>query len=174
MCPPVQVAAVCATASEKGFTDVLIVNEDRAQLVSLLHLHLPVGPTAFYRLSSVRLCSELGGHAVPTAHRPEVILNHFTTRLGHRVGRMLGSLFHQRPEFRGRRVCTFHNQRDFIFFRQHRYVFTAKDKAALQEMGPRFTLKLKWLQHGLFDHDKGEYEFMHRTDMDTSRRRFFL
>ena len=169
-----EVAAICQTATEKGFTDVLIVNEDKKQFVSLLHLHLPIGPTAFYRLSSVRLCSEMGDKAVPTAHRPEVILNHFTTRLGHRVGRMLGALFHQRPEFRGRRVCTFHNQRDFIFFRHHRYVFTAKDKAALQEMGPRFTLKLKWLQHGLFDHDKGEYEFMHKTDMDTSRRRFFL
>ena len=167
-------AAICATATEKGFTDVLIVNEDKSQLVSLLHLHLPVGPTALYRLSSVRLCSELAAHAVPTAHRPEVILNHFTTRLGHRVGRMLGSLFHQQPQFRGRRVCTFHNQRDFIFFRQHRYVFTAADKAALQETGPRFTLKLQWLQHGLFEHEQGEYEFMHKTDMDTSRRRFFL
>lgn len=167
-------SAICATASDKGFSDVLIVNEDKGELVSLLHLHLPVGPTAFYRLSSVRLCSELGEHAVPTAHRPEVILNHFTTRLGHRVGRMLGSLFHQRPEFRGRRVATFHNQRDFIFFRHHRYVFTANNKAALQEMGPRFTIKLKWLQHGLFDHERGEYEYMHKTEMDTSRRRFFL
>jgi ribosome production factor 1 len=45
------------------------------------------------------------------------VLNNFNTRLGRRVGRMLGSLFHQEPQFRGRRVATFHNQRDFIFFR---------------------------------------------------------
>jgi ribosome production factor 1 len=45
------------------------------------------------------------------------VLNNFGTRLGRRVGRMLGSLFHQEPQFRGRRVATFHNQRDFIFFR---------------------------------------------------------
>ena len=30
---------------------------------------------------------------------------------------MFASLFHQDPTFKGRRVATFHNQRDFIFFR---------------------------------------------------------
>ena len=35
--------------------------------------------------------------------------------------RMIQSLFPQDPEFKGRRVVTFHNQRDFIFFRHHRY-----------------------------------------------------
>ena len=153
---------------------MLIVSDDKGELTGLLHVHLPLGPTACYRLSSVRLCSELAGHGLPTAHRPEVLLNNFSTRLGHRVGRMLGSLFHQQPEFRGRRVCTFHNQRDFIFFRHHRYVFSAKDRAALQELGPRFTLKLRWLQHGLFDSEQGEFEFKHSAEMSASRRRFFL
>ena len=49
---------------------------------------------------------------------------------------------------------TFHNQRDFIFVRHHRYIYR-KDKenktyAKLQELGPRFTLKLKWIQAGSF------------------------
>jgi len=57
------------------------------------------------------------GHGRVSGHRPELLLNNFNTRLGRRVGRMLGSLFHQDPQFRGRRVVTFHNQRDFIFFR---------------------------------------------------------
>lgn len=34
--------------------------------------------------------------------------------------RLIQSLFPQEPNFRGRRVVTFHNQRDFIFFRHHR------------------------------------------------------
>ena len=161
-------------SAEKGFTDVMIVNEDKKELTSLTHMHLPAGPTAAYRLSSVRLCSEISHHGTPTAHRPEVLLNHFNTRLGHRVGRMLGALFHQQPQFRGRRVATFHNQRDYIFFRHHRYVFNAKDRVGLQELGPRFTLKLQWLQQGLFDADAGEFEYKHKTEMDTSRRRFFL
>ncbi len=95
---------------------------------------------------------------------------------GHRVGRMLGALFHQQPFFKGRRVCTFHNQRDFIFFRHHRYVFSAsaKKKVVLQELGPQFCLKLRWLQHGTFDTKQGEFEWMHKNEMDTSRKRFFL
>ena len=71
---------------------------------------------------------------------------------------------------------TFHNQRDYIFFRRHRYAFDDKGKGAtLQELGPRFTLKMKWLLAGSFDTKCGEYEWIHkRHDMDTSRRRFHL
>ena len=57
------------------------------------------------------------GHGRATGHRPELILNRFDTRLGRRVARMLASLFHQDPQFKGRRAVTFHNQRDFVFFR---------------------------------------------------------
>lgn len=57
----------------------------------------------------------------PTDHHPEVILNNFTTRLGHSIGRLFAALFPQDPQFVGRQVATFHNQRDFIFFRFHRY-----------------------------------------------------
>jgi hypothetical protein len=65
-------------------------------------------------------------------------------------------------------VVTLHNQRDFLFFRRHRlvplpllllpqpltganvrYVFDSPTKARLQEIGPRFTLKLRWLKKGL-------------------------
>ena len=60
------------------------------------------------------------GHGKVTAHKPEVILNNFTTRLGHTVARMLASLFPQEPQFQGRRAVTFHNQRDYIFIRHHR------------------------------------------------------
>ena len=36
-------------------------------------------------------------------------------------------------------------------------------KARLQEIGPRFTLKLKWLQRGTFDTTQGEYEWKHKV-----------
>jgi len=170
------IKTIVQTLNERGgFTDLLIINEDHKEFNALTHIHLPNGPTAYYKMSSVVLCDEISNHGNPTSHHPEVILNNFNTRLGHRVGRMLGSLIHQKPEFRGRRVVTFHNQRDFIFFRHHRYIFTPKrDKAELQELGPRFTLKLQWLQHGTFDTQHGEFEWMHKNEMDTSRRRFFL
>lgn len=44
----------------------------------------------------------------------------------------------------------------------------------LQELGPRFTLKLLSLQKGTFDSKYGEFEWVHKKEMDTSRRRFHL
>eukprot|EP00116_Pleurobrachia_bachei_P003228 sb/3463490/ len=115
-------------------------------------------------LTSVVLKKQLKRHGNATTHRPEVILNNFSTRLGHSIGRMMGSLFHYDPQFRGRNCVTFHNQRDFIFFRRHRYVFKNNVKVGLQELGPRFTLKLRRVQKGTFDTTTGEYEWMSSTD----------
>lgn len=47
-------------------------------------------------------------------------------------------------------------------------------QARLQELGPRFTLKLQSLQKGTFDSKFGEFEWVKKADMDTSRRRFHL
>jgi hypothetical protein len=44
-------------------------------------------------VSSFEPGSAIPGHGRPTVHIPELILNNFTTRLGRRSGRFLGSLF---------------------------------------------------------------------------------
>jgi ribosome production factor 1 len=158
------------------YSDILVVNEDRGTPNAITLCHLPNGPTAHFKLTSVRMTSAIKKHGDTTDHFPEVILNNFNTRLGHTIARMLACIFPFDPEFRGRRVVTFHNQRDFIFFRHHRYEFKREGKkAALLELGPRFTLKLRSLQHGTFDTKFGEYVWIHkRHEMETSRRRFFL
>ncbi|EFJ47652.1 hypothetical protein VOLCADRAFT_42845, partial [Volvox carteri f. nagariensis] len=182
-------------AANRDYTDLLVVNEDRKQagiINGLLLVHLPDGPTAHFRLSNLKLGKDIKGHGRTTSHKPELILNHFDTRLGHRLGRMLASLFPQDPQFRGRRVVTFHNQRDFIFVRHHRYIFEEKETrdsgdakgdsakkkkavtARLQELGPRFSLKLLSLQKGTFDSRNGEFEWLPKKENKTSRRRFFL
>ncbi|XP_010940989.1 uncharacterized protein [Elaeis guineensis] len=185
-------------AKNKDFTSIIVVHTNRREPDALLIMNLPDGPTAHFKLSNLVLRKDIKNHGRPTSHKPELVLNNFTTRLGHRIGRMIQSLFPQDPNFRGRRVVTFHNQRDFIFFRHHRYIFETKEKkvdpkdkaankgakeknapqqkviARLQECGPRFTLKLITLQHGTFDTKGGEYEWVHKPEMDTSRRRFFL
>ncbi|GLT84873.1 hypothetical protein SLE2022_030830 [Rubroshorea leprosula] len=185
-------------AKNKDFTSIIVVHTNRREPDALLIMGLPDGPTAHFKLSSLVLRKDIKNHGNPTSHKPELVLNNFTTRLGHRIGRLIQSLFPQDPNFRGRRVVTFHNQRDFVFFRHHRYIFetkedkqsdskgkkakdakgenTPKEKAVarLQECGPRFTLKLMSLQHGTFDTKGGEYEWAHKPEMDTSRRRFFL
>lgn len=185
-------------ANNKEFTSVIVVHTNRREPDALLIIGLPAGPTAHFKLSNLVLRKDIKNHGNPTSHKPELVLNNFTTRLGHRIGRLIQSLFPQDPNFRGRRVVTFHNQRDFIFFRHHRYIFEEKESkqsdskgknakdakteiitkqkvvARLQECGPRFTLKLVSLQHGTFDTKGGEYEWVHKPEMDTSRRRFFL
>ncbi|KAJ4981024.1 hypothetical protein NE237_031861 [Protea cynaroides] len=185
-------------AKNEDFTSLIVVHTNRREPDALFIIGLPDGPTAHFKLSKLVLRKDIKNHGNPTTHKPELVLTHFTTRLGHRIGRLIQSLFPYDPNFRGRRVVTFHNQRDFIFFRHHRYIFESKESklsdskskktkddkgdkisgervvARLQECGPRFTLKLKSLQHGTFDTKGGEYEWVHKAEMDTSRRRFFL
>ncbi|KAK6637536.1 hypothetical protein RUM44_007958 [Polyplax serrata] len=165
-------------ATDRNFSDIIIINEDQKKPNGLLLIHLPDGPTAHFRLSNVRLSNELGkSYKQMSEYRPEVILNNFHTRLGFTISRMLAAIFHYDPEFKGRRCVTFHNQRDYIFFRHHRYMFTEKAKPRLMELGPRFTLKLRSLQFGTFDTKTGEYEWIiqgRRHEMETSRRKFFL
>ncbi|CAL5346424.1 unnamed protein product [Camellia sinensis] len=186
-------------ARKNDFTSIIVVHTNRREPDALLVIGLPDGPTAHFKLSKLVLRKDLKAklsieiillgaaefHGNPTSHEPELVLTNFTTRLGHRVGRLIQSLFPQDPNFRGRRVVTFHNQRDFIFFRHHRYIFETKENkqsdseskkvkdnkdengtqdktiARLQECGPRFTLKLISLQHGTFDTKGGEYEWVH-------------
>lgn len=173
------VKRICKSAIREGYSDVLIINEDRRKPDGLLLIHLPGGPTAHFKVSNVRLTTDIKrDHKEITKHRPELILTNFTTRLGVMLGRMLGALFHQDPQFKGRRAATFHNQRDFIFFRHHRYEFSKDAKRVkLRELGPRFTLKVHSIQEGLFDSKCGDYLWIatnRRHDLEASRRRFHL
>jgi ribosome production factor 1 len=171
----VDLKKIVAQATERDFSDMIVVNEDRKEPNGLLLVHLPNGPTAHFKVTNFRRGRDIRGHGRSTSHLPEVILNNFTTRLGHTVGRMFAALFPHDPQFKGRRAVTFHNQRDFIFFRHYRYIFKNAKKVGLQEIGPRFTLKLRSLQKGTFDSKFGEYIWIHnRKQMDTSRRRFHL
>ena len=75
---------------------------------------------AFFKISNVIPSTDVPNNGAATSHVPELVLNGFSTRLGHRSGRFLGSLFPHNAQFQGRQVATFHNQRDFIFVRHHR------------------------------------------------------
>ncbi|GFH47353.1 hypothetical protein CTEN210_03828 [Chaetoceros tenuissimus] len=236
---------ICEFAGKRDFTHLMVLSEKSKVCNGMIISHLRrtgaaaggdeqykcAGPTAFFKVSNVITSSDVPNHGSATSHVPELVLNGFGTRLGHRVGRFLGSLFPHNAQFQGRQVATFHNQRDYIFVRHHRYVFQEgkedyvdpeeekkkeeeeqaengsdedmdgeedsddeeeeeeeeeekkqkkkkpkkKTKARLQELGPRFTLKLRWIQEGTFDTQFGEYEWFHkRKEMDTTRRKFHL
>lgn len=167
-------------SSEKKYTHVLILQERHRKPVGLYVIHLPRGPTAYFKLTSFVPGANIPGHGVRTKHKPEVVLRGFSTRLGVTVGRMLGSLFPSDPDFgeggSSRNVVTFLCQRDFIFFRSHRYIFDVSQDSEgvrLQEIGPRFTLRLKWLQDGTFDTRSGEFEWVAKKETK-GRKAFFL
>eukprot|EP01012_Entosiphon_sulcatum_P045858 TRINITY_DN6133_c0_g1_i1.p2 TRINITY_DN6133_c0_g1~~TRINITY_DN6133_c0_g1_i1.p2 ORF type:complete len:307 (+),score=84.52 TRINITY_DN6133_c0_g1_i1:132-1052(+) len=167
-------------AIKAGFTDLLIVQEMHRQPYLLIASHLPVGPTAVFRISSYVPRKKMEKlfktpPAPASDHNPELNFKNFTTRLGLRVQRLLHALFPAAPEYEGRAIATFHNQRDFLFFRLHRYIFESLESVRIQEIGPRFTLKIKAMQHGLFDRQFGEYEWMlHKREMAKTRKEWFL
>ncbi|GMF03522.1 unnamed protein product [Ambrosiozyma monospora] len=160
-------AEYCAN---RDFTDLIVINEDKKKINGITFIHLPSGPTFYFSISSLKDTKHIRGHGKQTGHVPELVLNNFSTRLGQTVGRLFQSLFPQKPEFQGRQVVTLHNQRDFIFFRFHRYVFKNEEKVGLQELGPQFTLKLRRLQRGI----KEEIDWEHRPDMDKDKKKFYL
>lgn len=173
---------IAGFAANRGYTDLMVVNEDRKQPNALSLVHLPAGPTYYFTLSSIQLAAEISGHGRSTAHTPELILNNFSTRLGLLLSRHLQTLFPRQPHFEGRQVVTVHCQRDYLFFRRHRYVFSEKrvrdsDElgARLQELGPRFTMKLRWAQTGVYDPKEGSFSYVHNPGEESkNRRKFYL
>jgi ribosome production factor 1 len=123
-------------AIERDYTDIILVNEDnkvpstflliacsfKLHIDAITICHLPDGPTAYFKINSLKFTKDLKRKGESSDHFPEIILNNFNTRLGHTIARMFACLFPHNPEFKGRRVITLHNQRDYIFFRHHRYV----------------------------------------------------
>lgn len=156
--------------NNREYTDLVVINEDKKKVNGITFIHLPEGPTYYFSVTSLRGTTEIKGHGRATGHIPELILNNFNTRLGKTVGRLFQSIFPKRPEVQGRQVITLHNQRDYIFFRRHRYLFKNEERVGLQELGPQFTLKLRRLQRGV----KEEVEWEHSPDMERDKRKFYL
>lgn len=179
-------------ASNRNFTTLLVLNEDQKKPSGLTMVHLPVGPTFHFTISNWIEGKRLPGHGRATEHWPELILNNFRTPLGMLTAHLFKKLFPPQPEFEGRQVVTLHNQRDYIFVRRHRYVFREKrdtEKAVvdangkemegaegirtgLQELGPRFTLKLRRVDKGIQRASGQEWEW--KGGMEKSRTKFQL
>ncbi|KAL2171068.1 hypothetical protein VTG60DRAFT_3916 [Thermothelomyces hinnuleus] len=168
------VREIAKFAKNRGYTALLVVQEDlkRPSQLSVCHLNgegVPPGPTLTYTIRNYQPGKAIVGHGNPTNHYPELLLNGFKTPLGLLAAKSMNTLFPPKPELAGRQVVTLHNQRDYIFFRRHRYVFRearpteknvqgadGKDlegvkgiRAGLQEIGPRMTLKLRRVDKGV-------------------------
>ncbi|GAB1320154.1 Ribosome production factor 1 [Madurella fahalii] len=168
------VREIAKFAKNRGYTSLLVVHEDqkRPSQLSVCHLNgedtVP-GPTLTYTIRNYQPGKAILGHGNATNHYPELLLNGFKTPLGLLAAKSMHTLFPPKPELSGRQVVTLHNQRDYIFFRRHRYIFrearpTEKNvvgaggkemegvkgiRAGLQEIGPRMTLKLRRVDKGI-------------------------
>lgn len=170
-------------ATKRNFTHMVALNERNKKPFSLSISVLGTGPTFHFRVRKYIPSYKIFNKGNPTDHNPELILKNFNTAVGRRLARGLSSLYACNPDFKGRTVVTFHNQRDFIFFRHHRYVFNDKGegekieeriKVDLQEIGPRFALQLQKVHTGCYDEFKGDYEYLYRADKYVERNRLYL
>jgi len=170
-------------ASIHEFTTLLVLQQRDKEIYGLYVCHLPLGPSAFFRLSNVKLLydlQKLSKEPLPalTTHAPELLMQNFSSVYGRRINRILRSLFPAKAELEGRRLVAFHNHRDFIFLRHFRYEFRKEDtddpRAQLAEIGPQMTLKLRWIHTGLFNVKDAQYEYMWRPDLQIKRNVFFV
>ncbi|KAL2809460.1 anticodon-binding protein [Aspergillus granulosus] len=179
-------------ASNREYTTLVILQEDSKKPAGLDIVHLPKGPMFHFSISNWVEGKRIPGHGNPTEHWPELILNNFRTPLGLLTAHLFRTLFPPQPDIEGRQVVTLHNQRDYIFVRRHRYVFREKretEKAVvgadgkemkgaegirtgLQELGPRFTLKLRRVDKGIQRASGQEWEW--KGGMEKVRTKFQL
>lgn len=186
------VREIAKYAASRNYTTLVVLTEDHKKPKGLDIVHLPEGPMFHFSISNWVEGAKIPGHGNPTDHFPELILNGFRTPLGLLTAQLFKSIFPSRPEIFGRQVVTLHNQRDYIFLRRHRYVFRDKRgteksiqgadgkpvkgvediRAGLQELGPRFTLKLRRVDKGIQRVSGQEWEW--RAGDEKSRTRFSI
>lgn len=186
------VREISSFASNRNYTAVLVLKEDQKKPTGLAFVSLPHGPTFHFSISNWVEGRKLPGHGRPTEHTPELILNNFRTPLGLLTAHLFRTMFPAQPELQGRQVVTLHNQRDYIFVRRHRYIFREKRateknmigpdgkevkgvegiRAGLQELGPRFTMKLRRIDKGIQRASGQEWEW--KGKMEKERTKFQL
>lgn len=106
--------------------------------------------TSTYSLVSFVLCKNLSG-VQDSGHMPELAFSGFSEEDNdHRTVEDVQRIFEgEPPEFEGRQVVSFTKKRGFIMCRKHRYIIRLPEdpdhpeKARLEEIGPRLSLKLQ-------------------------------
>lgn len=159
---------------QSEYSDVVIVQETRGEPDGLVVCHLPLGPTAFFSLSSAVLRHDLNPPAAPMSEAyPHIILNNFNTELGKRVGNILKCLFPV-PRADSKRVVTFSNDNDFISFRHHMYSKPTHDSVEIHEVGPRFEMRLYQVRLGTLEQKEADNEYVLRPYQNTATKRQVL
>lgn len=166
-----RVDELVASCRDAHFTDVVVVQETRGEPDGLVISHLPYGPTAFFSLSNTVMRHDIEGGAAPMSEAyPHIILNNFNSNIGLRIGNVLKCLFPV-PKADSKRVITFSNTDDFLSFRHHIYEKQGKDKILLDEVGPRFEMRLFQLRLGTLDQKDAQNEYVLRPYQNTATKK---
>lgn len=153
------------------FTDLVIFHEHRGEPDGMIISHMPYGPTAYFGLYNVVLRHDIAqGVDTMSEAYPHMIFHNFSTQLGERVTNILKHIFPV-PKDESRRVITFANQDDFISFRNHSYKKTGHKQVELQELGPRFEMRLYQIKLGTIDMTEAELEWVLRPYMNTAKKK---
>lgn len=168
-----------SSAKAAGLSDILLLHEHRGTPTAMTISHLPHGPTASFSLHNVLLRAD-----IPTSSRgtvsesyPHLIFEGFSTRLGHRVVKILKHVFPPRdgPHKVGNRVITFRNHEDSIEVRHHVFVQTSYKDIELAEVGPRMTMRCFEIRGGTLENDSGgEIEWALTQFTRTSRKKNYF
>jgi len=150
-------------------SDLVIVHEHRGEPDGVVICHLPFGPTASFSMSNVVMRHDIPGAGTVSEAYPHLIFDNFKTALGERVSNILRFLFPV-PKDESKRVMTFSNRDDYISFRHHTYKQTGKD-VALEEVGPRFEMKLYSIKLGTIDQTDAEVEWVSKPYMNTAKKK---
>ncbi len=106
---------------------------------------------------------------MPEAY-PHLIFQNFSTRIGERVVNILKHIFPV-PKVDSKRVITFANNDDLISFRHHKYEKETYKTVGLDELGPRFEMKVFQISLGLVNQPEATKEWVLRPYMNTATKR---
>lgn len=161
-------------AKKYGFTDLIILHEHRGNPDGMIISHLPSGPTAYFALSNVVLRHDLRTEldSMPEEY-PHLIFHNFNSRIGDRVMDILKFLFPV-PKLDSKRTISFINKDDYIIFRHHQYKKQDYKTIALDEIGPRFVMKLYQISLGTVEIQHAQTEWVLRPYMNTAKKRKVL
>ncbi|EFC41590.1 predicted protein [Naegleria gruberi] len=170
-----QTQEIVQAATQNGFTDLVMIHENKGEPDTMIVTHLPHGPTAYFTMFNVVMRHEvmnLREEKMPQQF-PHLIFHNFKTKLGERVATILKYLFPV-PKQESNRIVTFANDNDFISFRHHVYMRNSPGTTPpiqLKEVGPRFELQLFQIRLGTVADKDAELEWVLRPYMNTASKR---
>jgi U3 small nucleolar ribonucleoprotein protein IMP4 len=162
-----------------GATDLIVLHESSGRPDGIIICHLPGGPTLYGCLANVVLRADIKGKegeeqlraTLPEVY-PHLIFDGMVSEVGRRVSTILKALFPV-PKQESPRVVSFVSRpdaADWISFRHHYTTGTGRH-VGLEELGPRFDLRVFQVKLGTLEQKEAPIEFSLRPFMKTAYKR---